>query len=153
MAGSWELNLTGGLDLELKVTLVLMQRSIGEAAPSATYPPATLHNNHIRAWMRGNQTFIASQKKGIHKTKVCWRTWTGYKPQSIPLSSMQNCYSNCILLVPVVCDCFHCSLCLVMLDLQPRLTKAKSNHWSVQYFHDDSNLPIWCNAKTHWPRC
>lgn len=42
-------SLTSGLNLELKVTFVLMQRSISQAAASATYPPAALDDDNICA--------------------------------------------------------------------------------------------------------
>lgn len=41
--------LTSGLDLKLKITFVLVQRSVGQTASSATYSPAALHNDHICA--------------------------------------------------------------------------------------------------------
>lgn len=47
--------ITCGLDLELKVTLVLVQGSVGEATPGATYPPATLNDDHISACTSTNQ--------------------------------------------------------------------------------------------------
>lgn len=48
-AGARRQALTSGLDLKLKITFVLVQRSVGQAAPGATYPPAALHNDNICA--------------------------------------------------------------------------------------------------------
>lgn len=41
--------LTSGLNLKLKITFVLVQRSVGQTASSATYPPAALYNDNICA--------------------------------------------------------------------------------------------------------
>lgn len=56
-AGARSQGLTSGLDLELKITFVLVQRSVGQTASSATYPPAALYNDDICACKkRGKNT-------------------------------------------------------------------------------------------------
>lgn len=42
--------LTCGLNLKLKVALVLMERSVCQAGSCATYSSATFYNNDICAW-------------------------------------------------------------------------------------------------------
>lgn len=54
-------SLTSGLNLELKVTFVLMQRSVSQAASSATYPPAALHNDNVCAC--GDKQKVNKQKQ------------------------------------------------------------------------------------------
>ena len=44
--------LTSGLDLKLEIAFVLVQRSTGQAASGATYPPAALYNDNIGACKR-----------------------------------------------------------------------------------------------------
>lgn len=48
-AGATSQALTSGLNLKLKITFVLVQRSVGQTASSATYPPAALYNDNICA--------------------------------------------------------------------------------------------------------
>lgn len=48
-AGARSQELTSGLDLKLKITFVLVQRSVGQTASSATYPAAALYNDNICA--------------------------------------------------------------------------------------------------------
>lgn len=48
--------LTGGLDLKLEITFVLVQRSVGQTASSTTYPPAALYNHNVCACNREART-------------------------------------------------------------------------------------------------
>lgn len=52
--------LTSGLNLELKITFVLMQRSISQAATSATYPPSAFDNDNVCAC--GDKQKVTKQK-------------------------------------------------------------------------------------------
>lgn len=59
-------SLTSGLNLELKVTFVLMQRSVSQAASSATYPPAALDDDDVCA-CGDKQKVNKQQNKKINK--------------------------------------------------------------------------------------
>lgn len=42
--------LTRGLDLELEIALVLVERGVGETGSGSTDPPPAFHDDHIRPW-------------------------------------------------------------------------------------------------------
>lgn len=60
--GTTSQTLTCGLDLKLKIAFVLMQRSIGQTASRATYPPATLYNDNICACKTKAGTHLVVRK-------------------------------------------------------------------------------------------
>ncbi len=64
-AGARGQALTSGLDLKLKITFVLVQRSVGQTASSATYPPAALYNDNICACKTKARTHLVVK---THKT-------------------------------------------------------------------------------------
>lgn len=55
--------LTSGLDLKLKITFVLVQRSVGQAASGSTYPSAALYNDNICACKTKQGSILLSTYK------------------------------------------------------------------------------------------